>query len=1214
MQSRLRRLAKARAWIKGSLLACTFGFLAVSLWGDVPKWWQQRQVLAPETVADDFALLNQGQLKQFALGAFLEGEVGLPDGVSWEVRSLLDQWTYVDETGLRMPLVSETTDDYAPVNLGQLKAVAQVFYDQLIELGVKRAYPWTGGVPDDYALANLGQAKAVFDFDLRAVDASNDPNGSGLPDWWKIRYFGALEVDSTEDSDGDGMSNLEEFRSGTDPWDYYDGKEPEFSVVSGNGSTGQPGVIQGEPFVVLVTDQNGVALKNAPVTFSVTSSEGGLAGSLDASAITSTVTVRTDASGRASVYFQHPDQEGVQSVIRVGVAGKMAALGMTAKAQIALGVPILQAPTVDKIDGRSIVTLNWTPVSDATGYRVQRRLTGTNGEFQGFPGNEVEGTSLVDDSVEGGVSYDYIVHATRLDYRGKQGGSLVVNVPRIKFQLSIGYRFETSVSAADDWALDFEGRNPVYAAWNAIGNGFAAGLEASVFTVTAKPLSGDDVVTWLPISATTSYVNISGRGLLNPWVAIGANALSEDGGGQNANISDIEFGSAIRFDVFNLPRSGPHSISGPRYVYQSSQSYEKPGKWVIETFTTQWGQMSGGYFSFQEVPKEIGDKYLVFQEWISYPEQTTSFWYQGTLSSQGGKSGGAWGNGVFVSPDDGSILDSAMEARLVAVHALPVEVGFEKVGDNWDIDDNRGGYGPIDEMPGKGKRMFVDAKTPQETGFRDTVYVKVTGLLPGMKCRLKAFDVDDPTVDPKHIIDTTDVGSLVEKNLVERGNDNRGTDFDGNLEPPVFISTGDVTVDCVADAQGVAKLDNEGRALPMLRMTHNPGDNVRIAFIPLDSGGTDALDALNWLQVEDSNKRGYVPPSSAAVDGFQGVLSPMLTVWRKLNIEIDSMGKIATSGPEKNFDEGIVMSAVFTPSVTSGTTTVTVRNLLTGPTDRFQRGSLTVAGKSYEVLSNTDYRTNIFAGDKIVVNGSVSPSVKGKSFRIVDDDDHFLTELGLPAPLPRNQMHADDIAGIRSSFAPAYIDVVDANANAGWNPTERQIVPFKLYDPLTPTVLTVVNNKKDLVDRPEFWAHTVTFAYQGEVNLYGIKFDRDLDPDGAPLLAGTPKVPFVNWSSGYSGVFLEVIRDSAFLYLEMDSPERRAAKLSSPIQMEKIKNELRDLILGTMAHEIGHSPGGENEDENHEEEDLMRDGGSSINTPFSPASIRRFRGAVQWSR
>jgi uncharacterized delta-60 repeat protein len=44
-----------------------------------------------------------------------------------------------------------------------------------------------------------------------------DTDGLGMPDWWQIQYFGAIGVDPNADSDGDGVSNLQEYLDGTDP-------------------------------------------------------------------------------------------------------------------------------------------------------------------------------------------------------------------------------------------------------------------------------------------------------------------------------------------------------------------------------------------------------------------------------------------------------------------------------------------------------------------------------------------------------------------------------------------------------------------------------------------------------------------------------------------------------------------------------------------------------------------------------------------------------------------------------------------------------------------------------------------------------------------------------------------------------------------------------------------------------------------------------------
>lgn len=52
-----------------------------------------------------------------------------------------------------------------------------------------------------------------------SIFAGTDSNSNGLPDAWELTYFGTLGVNPNADSDGDGMSNLQEYLAGTNPTD-----------------------------------------------------------------------------------------------------------------------------------------------------------------------------------------------------------------------------------------------------------------------------------------------------------------------------------------------------------------------------------------------------------------------------------------------------------------------------------------------------------------------------------------------------------------------------------------------------------------------------------------------------------------------------------------------------------------------------------------------------------------------------------------------------------------------------------------------------------------------------------------------------------------------------------------------------------------------------------------------------------------------------------
>jgi hypothetical protein len=51
------------------------------------------------------------------------------------------------------------------------------------------------------------------------VFADTNVDGDGMPDWWEEKYFESLDDDAGDDSDGDGVSNYDEWRAGTDPTD-----------------------------------------------------------------------------------------------------------------------------------------------------------------------------------------------------------------------------------------------------------------------------------------------------------------------------------------------------------------------------------------------------------------------------------------------------------------------------------------------------------------------------------------------------------------------------------------------------------------------------------------------------------------------------------------------------------------------------------------------------------------------------------------------------------------------------------------------------------------------------------------------------------------------------------------------------------------------------------------------------------------------------------
>lgn len=181
-------------------------------------------------IPNDYATLTQGQLKNLAVAAYDELQANAPGGATPKVKALIQKILMADPTtgqfildsyGRRQEAVSTSTLDFAPVNLGQLKAVALPFYDYFVAMGMIPGFPWlnTPNAADDFALANIGQAKALFCFDL-SQGAPGQGASSGSPsNLWNTYYHqNPLKGGgASANPSGDGLTNLQKFQLGLDP-------------------------------------------------------------------------------------------------------------------------------------------------------------------------------------------------------------------------------------------------------------------------------------------------------------------------------------------------------------------------------------------------------------------------------------------------------------------------------------------------------------------------------------------------------------------------------------------------------------------------------------------------------------------------------------------------------------------------------------------------------------------------------------------------------------------------------------------------------------------------------------------------------------------------------------------------------------------------------------------------------------------------------------
>ena len=143
-----------------AIVTCTI-LIAGALTGTMPEWWVRNQVLIPNGQADDFAALNQGQLKHLMKAASAEMLIVLGAGNS------------IPPPAVNTP----SADDFAVVTFGQLKAAVKPYYSKLVTNGQLGELPtWLESVDaDDFAVANIGQAKNAFSFAILPLPQIPDP-------------------------------------------------------------------------------------------------------------------------------------------------------------------------------------------------------------------------------------------------------------------------------------------------------------------------------------------------------------------------------------------------------------------------------------------------------------------------------------------------------------------------------------------------------------------------------------------------------------------------------------------------------------------------------------------------------------------------------------------------------------------------------------------------------------------------------------------------------------------------------------------------------------------------------------------------------------------------------------------------------------------------------------------------------------------------------
>jgi len=282
-----------------------------------PAWWFEQEILPRQDAGVtnpqwnnghgdyaspiDYGVVNQGQLKWMAKGAYNHLQTNLPSGV-WSTPAGTNLSNLVGGWGS-----STNGMDYAVANQGQVKEVARHFYDLFATPEVAfhsssvdgwsygELYPWSDATNSmDYAAANQGQIKNLFAFSLSEWETPNDVDFDMLPDDWELAQEGVsalVQLTQDGDFDQDGLNNLAEYNAGADAGKrdsdgdgIYDGSDANpttvdavaLEIMTGTPQEGAADSVLAIPLRVKARNSNHELLENVLITFTIEEGAGGL--------------------------------------------------------------------------------------------------------------------------------------------------------------------------------------------------------------------------------------------------------------------------------------------------------------------------------------------------------------------------------------------------------------------------------------------------------------------------------------------------------------------------------------------------------------------------------------------------------------------------------------------------------------------------------------------------------------------------------------------------------------------------------------------------------------------------------------------------------------------------------------------------------------------------------------------------------------------------
>lgn len=335
----------------------------------------------------------------------------------------------------------------------------------------------------------------------------------------------------------------------------------------------------------------------------------------------------------------------------------------------------------------------------------------------------------------------------------------------------------------------------------------------------------------------------------------------------------------------------------------------------------------------------------------------------------------------------------------------------------------------------KAYRVFPDARfvggKPESQPRKHVRLVATLTVTPTepLPVQFESFDVDDPW-------------SMGQELDPERSSeDNRGTVVGPNPKAGRFMAE---KPDGIKEAVFTTKTVSLA-----FEITMQPGDNFRVVangdrkFL-LDLHNNDnelgTGPGARWNTDKQLIVNPYVlranprSPKDAEVRESSAYVSPTLTVWRRMHVELDRMDVV-----KDNNVKGFV-TKLFPNDPAPGFTRVRLdKNVSSamgvwplGMADSFEGGRLKIASGAFAVTNNTAY---LWGADDITVRGLVPPGAIGMTYELQDDDHRHGFDEGTPIPPLDTRTVAD-------RYLPAYI-VPDFTTLEATN--RVKIAPFRAH-------------------------------------------------------------------------------------------------------------------------------------------------------------------------